>query len=301
MNIEHNKDLTYLTTMKTKCVAEHFVEVDTREAFLEAIRYAHENKLKLLLLGGGSNTVIIKDRIAGLVVKNRYSEKEIVMNAVAFIDVRVTSGYVVARLVREMNAAGYQGLEYHLGLPGTVGGALYMNSKWIRPESYFSDTLTAATIADKKGKTRGVNRDYFHFAYDYSLLQETEEYIVDATFRLTKALPETLEARAKEAVEYRNKTQPVSRATSGCFFQNIGYDDKKRLGIDTSSAGYLIDRAGLKGARVGSFMVSEKHANFIIDEGEGKPEDLKTLMDLVKLTVKEQFGVTLLDEVRIIS
>lgn len=301
MNIEKNKDLTYLTTMKTKCVAENFVEVEIKEDFLEAIRYATDNNLKLLILGGGSNTVVLRDVIPGLVVKNRYSEKEIVTNSSSFVDVRVSSGYVVARLVREMNAAGYEGFEYHLGLPGTVGGALYMNSKWTNPESYFSDPLTFATIADKKGITRQVNKDYFHFAYDYSVLQETEEYIVDATFRLMKTLPETLIARANEAVDYRNKTQPVSRATSGCFFQNIGYKDRNRLGIETSSAGYLIDQAGLKGTRVGSFIVSEKHANFIIDEGEGKPEDLKTLMELVKVKVHEKFGVELKEEIRVIS
>lgn len=301
MNIVKNKDLTYLTTMKTKCVAENFVEAETKEDLLEAIRYATDNNLKLLMLGGGSNTVVLKDVVPGLVVKNRYVDKKIVMDSAAFVDVQVSSGYVVARLVTEMIAAGYEGLEFHKGLPGTVGGALYMNSKWTHPQSYFSDALTFATIADKKGVTRKVEKDYFHFSYDYSVLQEKEEYLIDATFRLIKTSQDVLKARSAEAVEYRNRTQPVSRATSGCFFQNIGYEEMNRLGLDMSSAGYLIDRAGLKGARVGSFVVSEKHANFIIDEGEGDPADLKKLMELVKVKVKEKFNVDLKHEIKIIS
>ncbi|MBI1862817.1 FAD-binding protein, partial [Candidatus Microgenomates bacterium] len=166
MNIQSNKDLTYLTTMKTKCVAEYFVEVESEAELLEAIKYATDHDLKLLMLGGGSNTIILKDRVEGLVVKNRYVKKEIVRTAVAFVDVKVSSGYVVARFVSEMVAAGYEGVEYHLGLPGSVGGALYMNSKWTRPESYFGDSLIFATIADRNGVVRRVDHDYFHFAYD---------------------------------------------------------------------------------------------------------------------------------------
>lgn len=290
-----------MTTMKTKCVAESFVEVETRDELLEVIRYAHKQNVQLLMLGGGSNTVILKDRVEGLVVRNRYSEKEIVNNAAAFVDIKISSGYIVTRLVNELTAAGYEGLEYHLGLPGTVGGAIYMNSKWTKPDSYFSDPLIFATIADREGNTRQVDKDYFRFEYDYSILQDTGEYVIDVTFRFIKTAPDILKQRSREAVEYRDRTQPISRSTSGCFFQNIGYEDRNRLGVLTRSAGYLIDQAGLKGTRVGSFVVSEKHANFIIDEGEGNPADLKELIDVVKTRVKEKYGVELKEEIRIIN
>lgn len=300
MNIQKEKNLTFLTTMKTKCIAEQFVEVETKEELLEAIRYATDNKLSVLMLGGGSNTIILKERVDGLVIKNRYTEKEVVSNSAAFVDIRVSSGYVVARLVSELIAAGYEGLESHIGLPGTVGGAIYMNSKWTHPVSYFGDSLIFATIADPKGITRQVDKDYFHFGYDTSVLQSTEEYLIDATFRLVKTSPDILKARSREVIDYRNQTQPVSRATSGCFFQNIGAEEQRRLGLKTASAGYLIDQSGMKGKRVGSFVVSQKHANFIIDEGEGNPEDLKILMDEVKKAVHDKFGVSLKEEIRVV-
>ncbi len=166
-----------------------------------------------------------------------------------------------------------------------------MNSKWTKPLNYFGDRLISATLLDNEGNEKQVDHDYFKFAYDYSRLQETHEILVDAVFHLPKADPAVLQKRSQDALAYRKSTQPFGVASSGCMFQNV----------DGRSAGELIDRAGLKGARVGSFVVSDKHANFIINEGEGRTEDLKKLLEMIKTKVREVHGVELQEEVRIIE
>ena len=189
-----------------------------------------------------------------------------------------------------MAERGFEGLDYHFGLPGTVGGAIYMNSKWTKPLSYYGDNLVSANLVDNRGQVKTVKKSYFKFAYDFSILQKTKELLLDAVFKLKKSKPEIVKQHADFAMDYRKKTQPFGVFTSGCFFKNI----------DGQSAGRLIDQAGLKGKRIGGFQVSEKHANFIINDGSGKPEDLKKLLQLIKTKVKEKFGIKLEEEVIII-
>jgi len=287
LKIERNKELFPYLTLRTRVRAELYLEAKAREELIAARKYATEKKLNFFVLGGGSNLAIIKKKISGLVVKNMYQKTRVIHADKSSVDFLVSSGYPVSRLVAETVEKGYEGFEYHKGLQGTVGGAIYMNSKWTRPVSYFSDNLLYANIIDEHGKERQVKKSYFQFGYDYSILQKTKEIVLEAVFRMKKVSSNILKKRAKEAFEYRLKTQPFGVATSGCFFRNPG----------KTSAGYLIDKAGLKGYAVGGFVVSEKHANFIINKGNGKTEDLIKLLDIIKSKVKEKFGVQLEEEV----
>jgi len=145
-----------------------------------------------------------------------------------------------------------------------------------------------------------VAKSYFKFAYDYSILQKTGEIVLEAVFRLKKIDPKILQDRAARSFKYRKKTQPFGVASSGCFFRNISDEEKNKRNLPTASAGYLIDKAGLKGFTVGGFYVSPIHANFIINKGNGKNEDLIKLLGIIKKGVKEKFGVELEEEVIII-
>ena len=290
MNIQTNVDLKQFTTVKSTAIASHFTTVKTREHLIEAVQHAHKQNLELMVIGGGSNTVFASEAVIKFVIRNQYFNFEVVAETDTTADVKVSSGLPISMLINKTIEKGLEGFEYNQGLPGSVGGALHMNSKWTKPLMYFGDRLISATLLDKEGNEKTVERDYFKFAYDFSELQNTKEILVEAVFRLTKANPEVLKQRAAEALAYRKETQPFGVASSGCMFQNI----------DGKSAGELIDKAGLKGARVGNYVVSEKHANFIINEGDGKVEDLKKLLDMVKTKVKEVHGVELKEEVRII-
>ena len=291
MNIQKNVTLKQFTTVKSNTVASLFTTVTTRDEFIEAFKYAKEHGLQTMIIGGGSNTVFATEKIDKLVIRNQFFNFNVLSETETTADIEVSAGLPVSMLVQKTIERGFEGFEYHQGLPGSVGGALYMNSKWTKPLIYFGDSLISATLIDKEGNEKKVDRAYFEFAYDYSTLQKTHEVLIEAAFRLNKTDKDILKHRATEAIEYRKKTQPFGVASSGCVFQNI----------NGQSAGELIDKAGLKGTRVGKFVVSEIHANFIINEGDDNMENLKKLIALVKETVKAKFGVELKEEVRIIE
>lgn len=298
--IKQDKDISPYLTLHTKTIAALYLEAESKEDWENAVKAAYNSSIPFFILGGGSNLAILKDKISALVIRNMYIKKEIVNETPEYSDILFSAGYPMSRVVKETTEAGLSGFEYHLGLPGTIGGAIYMNSKWTRPVSYVGDNLVSAQIMSKNGTIREVNRDYFQFAYDYSILQKTRELFIEGIFRLKKEDPEVLKNRAQESLKYRKETQPFGVSTGGCFFQNISEEEKVRNNLKTTSAGYLIDKAGLKGKRVGGFIVSDKHANFIINTGEGKPEDLKSMLAQIKQTIKEKYGVELKEEVVVI-
>ncbi len=290
LRIERNKNLLQFNTLKTESVAEYFLEAKTREDLIEGKKFTLKNNLPLFILAGGSNLAIVKEKIKGLVIKNSYKEFKIVEETDKYATISVSSGYPVSLLVNQTVNKGLEGFEYHKGLPGTVGGAIYMNSKWTKPESYFGENLICAYLVNGRGQDKKVEKDYFKFAYDYSTLQKTKEILLEAVFQLKKTNPEILKKRSEFAFEYRKKTQPMGVKTSGCFFKNVS----------GKSAGQMIDKVGLKGFSVGDFFVSPIHANFIINRGNGKTKDLLELIRIIKNKVKEKFGVGLEEEVIII-
>jgi len=298
-----NSDLSPHLSMHLKTQTDEFIEVFSKDDLVDSVRYAISKQKPYVVLGGGSNTVAKQSRYFGIVIKNSFKSSEIIKESSNEIILQVSSGYPMSLLVSETVEKGWGGLEYHKGLPGTVGGAIVMNSKWTQPVSYVSDCLEEAILLDLNGIEKKVNKNYFNFSYGYSLLQVNKEILVSGIFRLTKVDQVLLKDRSKQAELYRQKTQPYGVSTSGCFFKNISETDRIKLNINTKSAGYLIDQCGLKGMSVGNFEVSRVHANFILNSmhGESKPKDLLTLVTLIKKKVYENFGIQLMEEVISIS
>lgn len=288
--IEKNKDISHFLTLRNHVKVEYFLEAKTRQDLINAKKYSIKNKIPLFILGGGSNLAITKRSLPGFVVKNSYSELKIIRENDSSIVVSISSGYSVSLLIAKSIQNGWSGFEYHQGLPGTVGGAIYMNSKWTKPMTYFGDNLLYAYLINSRGEVKKANRSYFQFAYDYSSLQKTHEIILEGIFELKKDDSVKIKERAKFALDYRKKTQPYGIASSGCFFRNPG----------KISAGYLIDKAGLKGFSIGDYFVSPVHANFIINKGNGKREDLLRLISIIKEKVREKFHIELKEEVILI-
>jgi UDP-N-acetylmuramate dehydrogenase len=319
--VKAQKDITYYFTMRTVATAEYYFEAETKEDLINAVKAAHEYGLSLFILGGGSNVAVTHGEIKGLVVRNLYQKREKVAETGEYADFLISSGYSVGRLAMETAREGYEGFEYHFGLPGTLGGGIAMNSKWVGKKNlkskdelshiqsmedvetfpkYMGDPLISAKIIDLQGNEKEVQKDYFQFAYDYSILKDTKEVFLEGVFRLRKKDPEILVQRARDAQEWRKVTQVVGVPTCGCMFQNISEEMKITHNLPTQSAGYLIDQAGMKNEQVGEFIVSEKHANFIVNKGKGRPEDLMELMKTIKHKVKEKFNIDLEEEVVII-
>lgn len=304
MNIQKLVPLAKHTYFKLGGVADLFVEVKTKDELVEAVRYAIDSKLPYLVLGGGSNVLVSDDGFRGLVIKNRTSTVRIkgfagggakgkldLKEAIVEAESGVTANYLIRYTLDE----GLAGLEDMLGLPGTVGGAVYNNSHHL--DKLFADHIIEVEAIGTDGQLKKYTNAECQFAYDYSIFHKTKETILSASFQLKRGDKAALWEVATAAVKRRSSTQPLGLPSSGCMFKNITLADRMRLGVPTASAGYLIDKAGLKGLRVGGAVVSDVHANFIINDGTATSRDVSSLVEDIKQKIKDKFGVSLVEEV----
>lgn len=306
--VKQNELLARYTTLKIGGAAEYFFVAQTTDEVVKAVKTAIEFKLSYYILGGGSNIVISDKGLKGLVIRNESRNIKVVKRSgkvkggkmqVEQALVEADCGVLVNQLVRFTCTESLGGLERHLGLPGTVGGALYMNSKWTKPPTYVGDVLVSAKILSREGNVKIIDQKYFDFGYDQSILQKTHETLLSATFLLTVTDKKILWERAQASMEYRKTTQPMGVATAGCTFRNIPLSDAMRLVTpgNTTSAGYLVDQAGLKNFQIGRAKFSDRHANFIINLGGATANDVKGLIDEAKKRVKERFNVKIEPEI----
>jgi UDP-N-acetylenolpyruvoylglucosamine reductase len=303
-----NESLARYTTFKIGGPADYFFDAKTTDEFVSAIQKAREINVPVFVLGGGTNLLIGDRGVRGLVIKNSTNEIRIVGvkgsrvgdKDAGFVYIEAQSGVSMNKLVRDSVDDGYGGLEMQLGLPGTVGGAVYMNSKWTHPVGYVGDVVYQATILTPENNIQTVPKSYFQFGYDTSVLQSSRDIVLSVVFELTKGVKDDLWKVANESVAYRRATQPQGVNSAGCTFQNISQSIALSLPTPdyTTSAGYLIDHAGLKGKRNGNAQISTQHANFIINLGGAKASDVIPLIEETKSAVYAKFGVKLEEEIR---
>ncbi len=279
MKIEPNRPLSQLCTFGIGGPARFLVDVTSIEQMRQALRYAKEESLNYLVIGKGSNCLFDDQGYDGLVIVNKIGFLE-ELSAGQFY---VGAGYSFSRLGALTARKGWSGLEFASGIPGSVGGAVYMNAGANSHDT--SETLVAAEVLSPDGELKRHERAEMSFGYRTSSFQRIPGAIVSATFRLT---PSTEARKVQvEIVKYRQATQPYSDLSAGCIFRNP----------PAQSAGALIDKAGLKGLRVGGAMVSERHANFIVNTEDARASDVIALMALVRQRVLEATGVQLQSEV----
>lgn len=310
--IKKDEPMARHTTFKIGGPAEYYLEVDKIDDLIKAVNTAQKLKIPFFILGGGSNIIVSDKGLMAFVIKNNCRRFE-VMSMIGKVKkgtfgfgidvdwalVFAEGGVIMNQLVRYCIEQGLSGLEYQLGLPGTVGGAIYMNSNFPKEQSFVGDNVYRAKLLTKEGEIKEVERSYFNFAYDKSILQESGEIILSVTFKLKKENKKILWERGTQALNYRTETQPKG-VSAGCTFRNISISDAMLVPTpeNITSAGYLIERLSLKGKRIGDAMISEKHANFILNMGNARSEDVKKLIDLVKEEVQKKFGVVLHLEVK---
>ncbi|RJR15549.1 UDP-N-acetylmuramate dehydrogenase [Candidatus Microgenomates bacterium] len=306
--IKIGESLSRYTTLRVGGNGEYFFAAQNQDELLKAYQASLAAKIPFTVLGGGTNVLISDAGLPGLVVRNEARGIKIVKKLGSVkngtikaqqVLVEVESGTLINQLVRFACDEGLGGLERHLGLPGTVGGALYMNSKWTKPTAYVGDALYRAKIIDNNGQVKIVDQKYFNFAYDQSILQKTHEVVLSATFLLKTEESKKLWESAQKSMEYRKNTQPMGVASAGCTFRNILQSDAFRLATPnhTTSAGFLVDQVGLKDFQIGNAKFSDKHANFILNLGTAKAADVKGLVDEAKKRVSAQFQVEIQPEI----
>jgi len=284
-------DLAPLTTFRVGGRADWLAEVRTVAELQSLLALAAASAVPVTVLGGGSNVVVADGGIRGLVVRLQLAS----ISQPSPGCVRAEAGVTINGLVRWTVGRGLAGLEDWAGTPGTVGGAIYGNAHWNRRN--IGDLVTSVMVASRGGETvlRGVAD--MEFGYDTSRLQRTGEILIWAEFAVSAGDPARLREGARESLAYRKRTQPLASPSAGCVFQN---PDRGRDAVPPGipcSAGALIDRAGLKGHRVGGARISETHANFIVNEGTATAADIRSLVETARVAVRERFGVTLRDEV----
>jgi UDP-N-acetylmuramate dehydrogenase len=260
-------------------------DADDLAAFLADL----PSHMPVLPIGVGSNLIVRDGGVEGVVIRlagRQFAQIEPLESA----RVRAGAGALDAMLAKAAAKAGIAGLEFYAGIPGTVGGALTMNAGCYGCET--KDVLVEATAIDRAGKRLTLTNADFGFTYRHNALPEGLIFL-DATFQGAPDDPDAIAARMNEITAKREASQPIREKTGGSTFKNPVLPNGEKL-----SAWKLNDEAGMRGARRGGAMVSEKHANFLINTGEATAADIEGLGEDVRAAVKAKHGVELEWEIK---
>lgn len=284
--------LAPLTTLRVGGAADILVEVHTSAELADVVRLAHAHEVPVTLLGGGSNVLVSDDGVRGLVIRSHGGAIKQPEEGL----VRADAGVTINGLVRWTMSRGLGGLQAWAGTPGTVGGAVWGNAHF--GGRLIGERIAAVGVLRRDGTTRRVSSEAMAFGYDASRLQRTGEVALWADFRVMPGCdPVALRLAARQSLAFRKRTQPLHQPSAGCVFRNPEPGrDVLPPGIP-ASAGALVDRAGLKGLRVGGAQVSETHGNFIVNTGNATAADIRALVQLCREKVAERFGVILQEEI----
>jgi UDP-N-acetylmuramate dehydrogenase len=282
--------LAPLTTFKVGGGAEVLVDLHSERELTDLVADAARAGVAVTPLGGGSNVLVSDAGVAGVVARLHFTTIDEMSPSL----VRAGAGVTINGLVRWTIGRGLAALEAWAGTPGTVGGAIYGNAHWAGQN--IGDLVTTVKLVDRAGRPSLVPRSEMGFAYDTSRLQRTGEIVVWGEFAVAYAEPALLRERARASLHYRKATQPLALPSAGCIFQNPTLDEPWPEGVPRS-AGAIIDRAGLKGAREGGAKISDRHANFIVNDAGATAEHVYRLIERARRVVRETFGVELRHEV----
>jgi UDP-N-acetylmuramate dehydrogenase len=284
-----SEPLARFTTMRVGGPADLFAEAHNLFELRALVRFTRARAIPLFVLGRGSNLVISDRGMAGLVVLNRAAGHRVEGDRLT-----ADSGLPMARAATLAKEAGLSGLEYGLAIPGTVGGAV-----WANAGAHETDTRTVlveAGILRASGEEVALTPDALGLAYRESVLKAAPEgapeVVTWATFQLTPAEPAEVAARLDEIRRWRQAHQPLGMPSAGSFFRNPP---------EGPAAGALIDGLGLKGYRVGGASVSQKHANFLVNDEAGSAADVRRLGQDVRERVRQATGLELRYEVAFVG
>ena len=257
----------------------------TREELAELLKVSALLDCKTAILGAGTNVLAPDAGLEGLVICLKDC-----LDGMEQLDdtrIRIMAGVTMSRAAVFAASLGLAGLEFAHGIPGSVGGGVYMNAGAYGGE--ICQVCESVEIMDRQGNIRRLTKEQMQFSYRHSLLEETGEIVISADFVLSQSEPDQIRARMKELIGKRSASQPLDLPSAGSAF-------KRPVG---GYAAALIDQAGLKGYRVGGAAISEKHAGFAVNLGGATAEDVKKLLQQVSDKVFENSGIRLEPEVRI--
>ena len=273
-----NADMREYTTYKAGGKALGIVIPDDTRGLIKLLKFLKENKIKHKILGNGSNLIFSDSLYNGILIKlDNFNKLEFNDNYVT-----VGAGYPLIKLALRCARRGLTGLEFASGIPGTVGGAIYMNAGAYKMDMGY--ITTTVKVLDPNLEVRILTNQDLDFHYRSSFLQKVSNYIcLEATLLLRKGNTDAIMEVIQDRKMRRLESQPLDYPSAGSVFRNPEGD----------YAGRLIEEIGYKGYSIGDAMVSLKHANFIINKGNASGDDIKKLIKEIKTKVKEKYNIDL--------
>ncbi len=291
-NLQTHVPLADFTTYKIGGSAEYYVAVRSSQELKNAVVAAREANEPYFILGCGANILIRDGGIKGLVIHNLAQTARIEGTTLY-----AESGAIIEKLIEQTRDAGLSGLEHFVGIPSTVGGAMRQNLHFLSPDRertlYIEESVQSAEILDENNSVRTVDRSFFQFGYDDSIIHHKNIVVLSVVFQLVPSTQEAIQAQMDANMEWRIAKQPQLWDYPSC-----GSVFKKIEGV---GAGRLIDDAGLKGTRIGGAEISPKHANYIVNNGNATARDVLDLIKLAQTKVKEKSGYDIEPEILIIG
>lgn len=307
INIQENISIAPYTTFKIGGNARWFANVSNAEHIQEALFWAKEKQTKVFLLGGGSNILVSDNGFDGLVIRMEEG-----VPLVEGSKITAFSGSILKSVVILAKDRSLGGMEYLYGIPGSVGGAVRGNAGAFGVE--IKDVVSSVKVIERQSlEIITLTNTQCHFSYRSSVFKERGDMVVvEAVFSLKEGKKEELELRMEETDSKRNARQNQSAQCAGSFFVNpvvsneaLRKEFEKETGAISREnkvpAGWLIDRVGLRGKRIGGAMVSETHPNYILNAGGASASDVVMLMSYIKQQVRDKLGVELAQEVEFVG
>jgi UDP-N-acetylmuramate dehydrogenase len=280
--------LSAFTSYRVGGAADLYVAPRNLEALQASLKYAKERDLKVTTLGAGSNLLVSDGGISGLVIATRHLRFSNFDPQTG--QLTVAAGESIPSLALAAAELGWQGLEWAVGIPGTVGGAVVMNAG--AHNSCIADMLVSAEVLSPDGTLETLTPEQLGYSYRTSLLQGGDRIVTQATLQLAPgADPAKVVAITKEHKKHRLSTQPYNFPSCGSVFRNP----------KPYSAGWLIEQTGLKGYQIGGAQVALLHANFIVNRGGAKASDIFCLIRHIQHQVQERWSINLEPEVKMLG
>lgn len=303
-NVKEKENLARHTTFRVGGDAEFFYEVSNPLDLLHAVRTASYIGMPYEILAGGSNVLVADNGFSGLIIKIRSGKFDIDGSIV-----EAEAGAPLASVMTRTASEGLSGLEWAAGIPGTIGGAIFGNAGSFG--SAISDAASSVDIYDpKKDEVITLSNRDCDFGYRNSAFKKDNLIILRCKLNLLKDNPSRIAKTINSNLQHKRENHPSGYLSAGCVFKNIdkksikATDDKflrEMARFEKIPVGFLIQEAGLKGHNVGDAIVSDRHANFIVNKGSACAEQIAYLIDMIKNRVEHQFGVVLEEEIRYIG
>lgn len=293
--LRRDEPLAPYTTFRIGGPADLFYSTVSADDLAAAVTAARRENVPYFVLGLGANILVGDKGFRGLVIRNHASH-------FSFYDdgrVWVESGAVMANLIPEAVERGWSGIEHYVGIPSTVGGAVWQNLHFLEPEPdrkqtmFIADVFSSCDLLSEEGERKTVDKDYMEFGYDTSILHSRRDVALAVTFQLAKGDTAAMHKVMQENLSWRGARHPWLQ-----FHPSAGSIFKK---IEGMGAGRLVDQCGLKGFRHGDAQISHIHANIMVNLGNATARDVRELITIAQDAVEKKFEVRLQPEIGFIG